>query len=87
MLLELETIFGVGAIVFTGGSFVPQVWKSWQTKSVNDLSWLMILVHMLANVCWLGYGILRMDPVIIITDSFVLTVLSALVFVKFKYQT
>lgn len=82
-----QTIFGLGAIVFTGGSFVPQVIKSWKSKSVNDLSWLMIVVHMLANICWLGYGILRLDPVIIATDSFVLFVLLILTFVKYKYQT
>ncbi len=83
----LETLFGIGAIVLTSTAFAPQVWKSLKTKSVDDISWLMVIIHILANLSWLGYGIMRMDAVIIITDILVLTMLAILALVKFKYQT
>lgn len=87
MIELLETAFGLGAIILTPIAFAPQVVKSWRTKSVDDLSWLMILIHVLANSSWLGYGIIRQDPVIIVTDTLVILMLAVLAAVKYKYQT
>ena len=87
MLELLQTGFGLGAIILTPLGFVPQVLKSWRSKSVDDLSWLMILIQLGANSSWLGYGIILRDPVIITTDALVLSILFVLAAVKYKYQT
>jgi len=47
-------------------TFMPQVYKAWQSKSVGDLSIYTILIVTLSTVVWLVYGIgYTLWPVII----------------------
>ena len=56
---------GYVAAIFATGSFVPQVLKTWRTRSAEDLSWLMLATHILGLSLWLAYGIaLRAAPII-----------------------
>ena len=56
---------GYIAAVFATGSFVPQVLKTWRTRSAEDLSWLMLATHIVGLSLWLAYGIaLRAAPII-----------------------
>ncbi|MBI2612628.1 hypothetical protein HYW59_02335 [Candidatus Kaiserbacteria bacterium] len=56
--MELADLFGYAGI-FTGVAFmVPQVYKSWKTKSVGDLSWGMIALFFLNCIFWFTYGAL-----------------------------
>lgn len=41
----------------TTASFIPQVWKIWQTRSARDLSWGMVAVFTVGTFLWLLYGI------------------------------
>lgn len=68
--MESADLFGYAGI-FTGVAFmVPQVYKSWKTKSVEDLSWGMIALFFLNCVFWLLYGILSgAIPVAIVNGS------------------
>lgn len=50
----------------TSVTFVPQVYKTWQTKSAGDLSLAMLLIVLLSCVVWLVYAVaLMLWPVII----------------------
>ena len=56
---------GYVAAVFATGSFVPQVLKTWRTRSAEDLSWLMLATHILGLSLWLAYGIaLHAAPIV-----------------------
>jgi MtN3 and saliva related transmembrane protein len=70
-------LLGFIAATLTTGAFAPQVWKSWRTRSVRDLSPLMILAMGTGNMAWLAYGVLTNSmPLIvanIITFSMILT--------------
>ena len=47
-------------------TFIPQVYKAWQTKSVRDLSLTMILIVFTSTLVWLIYAIaLTLWPVIL----------------------
>ncbi len=46
--------FLAGAL--TTAAFVPQVWKSIRTRSVNDLSVAMLLMFNAGVVLWIAYG-------------------------------
>ncbi len=70
----------VRAIGFVAGglttiSLIPQVVKSWQTRSVEDLSLLMLVAFATGVLCWLTYGLFLRDPPMILWNSasFVLT--------------
>ena len=57
---------GYTAAIFATGSFVPQVVKTWHTRSAEDLSWLMLWTHIVGLSLWLAYGIaLRATPIIV----------------------
>ena len=47
-------------------TFIPQVIKAWKTKSVGDLSLIMLLIVLTSVLVWLVYGFyLHLLPVII----------------------
>ena len=49
---------GYIAALFATGSFVPQVIKTWRTRSAEDLSFLMLLTHVVGMLLWLAYGLM-----------------------------
>jgi MtN3 and saliva related transmembrane protein len=82
--------FLVEAVGFVGGAsttmaFVPQVIKTYRTRSADDLSLIMYLVFTLGVTCWLLYGLgIGSMPVIAANAATLLLVLSVL-FMKIIY--
>ena len=67
-------------------SFIPQLIKSYRTKSVEDLSVWMIITTLIGTVFWLTYGFLTETlPIIVANVIFIITVLYQL-FLKIKYD-
>ncbi|MFZ2906426.1 MAG: SemiSWEET family transporter [Cyclobacteriaceae bacterium] len=67
-------------------TFIPQVYKAWQTKSVGDLSLAMMLIVFTSTLVWLVYGVnLNLWPVIICNT--IIAVLSLmLIYFKFTFK-
>lgn len=81
-MLWFEYIGYLGSAL-TSVTFVPQVYKAWQTKSVGDLSrWTVLIVVVSASV-WLTYGLAIANGPVILANTIVL--LSALVLLYFTY--
>jgi MtN3 and saliva related transmembrane protein len=71
---------GYIAALFATGSFIPQVAKTWRTRSAEDLSWLMLVTHVVGLSLWLAYGVaLRAAPIIIANTIGVLLDLALIV--------
>lgn len=67
-------------------TFVPQVYKAWQTKSTGDLSVWMIII-LLANVStWLIYGIIKDDFAIILANAIILSLSLLLLYFKLTFK-
>ena len=79
-------ILGLSAGTITAITFLPQVIKIWQTKSVKDLSLYMLLLLMLGVTMWLFYGILLKNAAIIYTNSAVLLMSFIMLYFKLKYN-
>lgn len=79
-------LIGMFAAVMTTISFVPQVIKSWKTKSVNDVSLIMYLVLMIGQFSWLTYGILIHSLPLIVSDFIVFVLTISMLMLKFKYK-
>lgn len=59
-------IVGLFGSFLSSITFMPQVYKAWQSKSVGDLSIYTILIVTFSTVVWLVYGIgYNLWPVII----------------------
>jgi len=81
--IDYVGLFGAFLSAFT---FVPQVYKAWQSKSVGDLSVWMILI-LLANVStWLFYGIVKNDLAIILANSIILFLSLLMLYFKFAFR-
>lgn len=67
-------------------TFVPQVYKAWQSKSVGDLSLTMILIVVSSTVIWLIYGVSLMLWPVIIANSIIFFLASLLLVFKFTFK-
>jgi MtN3 and saliva related transmembrane protein len=79
-------VAGLTGAFLSSITFIPQVYKAWQTKSVGDLSLAMIVIVFTSTIVWLIYGInLNLLPVIICNSIMaVLTLL--LLYFKFSFK-
>lgn len=65
----LEDIIGYLGGFFIMISFIPQVVKSYRTKSVKDLSTGMIIATLIGTGFWIFYGFLISGKPVIIMNS------------------
>lgn len=82
----LEDIVGYLGGIFIMVSFIPQVIKSYKTKSVKDLSIWMIVTTLVGTGFWLTYGVLiSAKPIIIMNNIFGFVALHQF-FLKIRYE-
>lgn len=82
----IEEIIGYLGGFFITISFMPQLIKSYRTKSVEDLSVWMIITTLIGTIFWLTYGFLTETlPILVANVIFIVTVLYQL-FLKIKYD-
>ena len=71
----------------TSITFIPQVIKAWQSKSVGDLSIWMLLIVLTSTIVWLIYGIaIPHGGPVIVANSIVFILSIVLIWFKFKFK-
>ena len=80
------TIVGLVASVCTGLSLVPQLIKLIKEKKASDISVYMLVILFAGVGCWVVYGFLKKDWIIIISNSFSFVVNMALTILTIKYK-
>jgi MtN3 and saliva related transmembrane protein len=80
----IELIGHAGAFL-TSVTFIPQVYKVWQTKSVNDLSLTMLFIILSSTMVWLVYAFALMLWPVILANSIVFILDVMLIYFKFAY--
>lgn len=79
-------LIGLAAGVLTTVSFLPQVIKTYKSRSAKDLSLIMFSLFTLGVLMWLVYGIgIRKTP-IIVANSVTLVLAFTLLGFKLKYK-
>ena len=63
------TFLGLAAACCTTGAFLPQVVKTWKTRSTNDISLSMFSLMVFGIALWLAYGILLADVPLIVANA------------------
>ncbi|SEB49600.1 MtN3 and saliva related transmembrane protein [Maribacter dokdonensis] len=82
----MEEIIGIFAGIFTTIAAVPQIYRAWKTKKVDDVSPIMFFVLILGVLLWTVYGVMKQDAPIIITNG-ISTLLNITMFILiFKYR-
>ena len=79
-------LLGLSAGAFTTISFLPQVLKTWKSRSAKDLSLGMFLFFCLGVAMWLAYGIIVRDIPVIVANLFTLMLASTLLFFKLRFK-
>jgi len=67
-------------------SFVPQIIKSFKTKSIKDVSELTLFQICAGSTLWIVYGIHLKDFIIIIANVVTLITLTALLVLYVRYR-
>ena len=50
-------LFGFLAALLTTIAFLPQLYKTWKTKSADDVSLIMLILFITGLICWIVYGL------------------------------
>ncbi len=84
--MDFLNMLGLIAGVLTTAAFLPQVVKTWRSRSAKDLSLGMFLMFVVGVVLWLVYGILTNNIPIIFTNGLTLTLASTLLYFKLVFK-
>ena len=69
MIQDFAPWMGACAAALTSLSYIPQVQKAWPRGSTADLSLTMLVVLTAGLLCWIVYGLLKGDWVIVAANS------------------
>jgi len=84
--MDFVFLLGLLAGLLTTTAFVPQVLRTWRTKSANDLSTGMFIVFCSGVALWLIYGILTHDLPVVVANAVTLMLALTILVMKFKYR-
>ena len=60
-----QLTIGIIAACLTTGAWLPQVVKTWRTKSAHDFSWGYLAMFFAGVALWAIYGFMREDIAVI----------------------
>ena len=63
-------LFGFCAALLTTIAFLPQLYKTWKTKSADDVSLFMLILFITGLICWIIYG-LKINSVPIVVANII----------------
>ena len=84
--MDVTPIIGSVAASLTTMSFLPQVIKTWRSKSAKDISTAMLMVLATGVLLWLIYGIYLNEFPIIIGNAVTFILACILLTLKAKYR-
>ena len=79
-------IIGFIAAILTTASFVPQVIKTWKSKSTENLSLIMYLAMFIGIVLWFIYGYNINSISIMFANGISGILVCTILFFKFRYK-
>ena len=79
------TAIGFFAAILTTISFLPQVFKVWQTRSAKDVSLGMYMLFTLGVALWLIYGVLLNSWPIIASNLVTLLLAGVVLAMKLRF--
>ncbi|MFO7798480.1 SemiSWEET transporter [Rhodohalobacter sp.] len=80
--MKLMTLIGLAAGFCTTAAFLPQVIKTWKSKSTKDLSLGLYSIFCTGIQLWLIYGIMITDLPIILANAITLILAVSILFFK-----
>ena len=79
-------LFGYSAALLTTIAFLPQLYKTWKTKSAGDVSLIMLILFITGLICWIIYGIKINSIPILIANIVTFIFNSSILVLKIIYR-
>jgi MtN3 and saliva related transmembrane protein len=85
--MDAVTLLGLVAAALTTTAFLPQLLKTWRTKSAKDVSLWMLITFSLGVFLWLIYGLYIQSLPVIIANAVTLVLSSINLILKIRYES
>jgi MtN3 and saliva related transmembrane protein len=85
-VMNSTQLLGLLAGALTTAAFLPQVLKTWKSRSAKDLSLGMFSLFCAGVFLWLVYGIIVKDVPVIAANFVTLMLASTLLFFKLRFK-
>jgi len=85
-MTDFTTVLGLVAGALTTIAYLPQLIKTWKSKSAEDLSWSMLITLCVGIVLWLIYGTYVHDLPVILANVVTLMLSSVILVLKLRYS-
>lgn len=85
-MTNLTIIIGISASVFTAVASTPQLLKIIKEKNAENISLLMIAILLTGLACWIYYGLLIHDLIVIIANAFSFLINALLIMLALKFK-
>jgi len=82
----LLTILGIAAGVLILSGWIDQIYKGYKSKSLKDISMLLLIFISAGVILWLIYGVIVGDVFIIGTNIAAIILMSIVLTMKKKYD-
>lgn len=80
--MDMTNLIGTLAGILTTIAFIPQVIKTWRTRSARDISLFMFLLFSSGVLLWLVYGLLIDSMPIILANGITLALSVSILVLK-----
>lgn len=79
-------LLGLVAGTLTTCSFIPQVVRTWRTRSARDISLVMFLLFSLGVLLWVVYGVAIHSVPVIVANGVTLVLALAILGMKLHFR-
>jgi MtN3 and saliva related transmembrane protein len=84
--MDYTEMIGLTAGSLTTIAFLPQVFKTWRSRSAKDLSLVMFLLFCSGVALWLLYGVLINSFPVIVSNAFTLILAGTILYFKLWFK-
>jgi MtN3 and saliva related transmembrane protein len=77
---------GLTGAFLSSVTFVPQVYKTWKTRSAGDLSLAMVIIVFTSTLVWLVYGVKLMLWPVILCNAVICVLSALLIYFKLSFK-
>ncbi len=84
--MELVTAIGFTAGALTTVAFLPQLQRTWRTRSADDVSLAMLLTFTTGVLLWFVYGLLVQSWPIVVTNVVTFLLTAAILVLKLRFR-
>jgi MtN3 and saliva related transmembrane protein len=86
LLFMNPEIVGISAGVLSCTTFLPQVVKTWRSKSTRDVSLTMFIIAAVGTCLWLVYGLMINSISIVFTNCIVLALSLIMLYLFYHFR-